>query len=175
MTSKTEMSSLEFIYGDMYFTTYLNQVPYQLENSLDELPQENAFTDEDRMRNKLYMHKALIRLYNYLLSLKNNLSTHVIDTKEFSPTLYERDARSPCHNDRCLFLTNKHSFPNVKLFKYKPYINISESERLHSSFFNIQHFVSYPYSHAIDNDNSTTWISQDGIVFRYIFRKLVLV
>ncbi|RGB23950.1 hypothetical protein C1646_773765 [Rhizophagus diaphanus] len=170
MTSKTEMSSLEFIYGDMYFTTYLNQVPYQLENSLIELPQENDFslTGKDRMLNKLYMHKALIRLYNYLSLLKskknNNPSTQIIeDAKEFSPTLYERDVRSPCHNDKCLFLTNKHSFPNVKLFKYKPYINISESERLHSSFFNTQHFISYPYSHAVDNDNSTAWISKDVI------------
>ncbi|CAI2170869.1 10585_t:CDS:2 [Funneliformis geosporum] len=161
MTSETEMSSLEFRYGDTYFTTYMNQVPYQLENPLFELPQENGFssTGEGRIRNKLYMHQALIRLYNYL-SLRANLTTE--DT-EFSPTLYERDVRSPCYNDKCLFLTNKHSFPSIKSFKYLPYINISESERLHSSFFNTHHFISHPYSNAVDHDNFTTWISQDVI------------
>src|SRR6266542_350081 len=164
MTSETEMSPLEFIYGDTYFTTYMNQVPYQLENSLVELPQENGFgsTGKGRIRNKLYMHKALIRLYNHLSSIKNNT---IKDTKEFSPTLYERDVRSPCYNDKCLFLTNKHGFPNIRLFKYRPYINISESERMHSSFFNTNHFISHPYSHAVDNDNFTAWISQDGTVF----------
>jgi hypothetical protein len=50
------MDPLEFAYGDMYFTTYMNQPPYQIQNDLQELPQENAFSAGDgRIRNKIYM------------------------------------------------------------------------------------------------------------------------
>jgi len=59
--SVTDMDPLEFAYGDMYFSTFLNQVPYQLENYLLELvdPAEDvaAFSkgSEGKTRNKLYM------------------------------------------------------------------------------------------------------------------------
>lgn len=56
LTSQTEMDPTEFAFADMYFTTYMNQVPYQLENELRELPQENAFSaGEGRIRNKIFM------------------------------------------------------------------------------------------------------------------------
>jgi hypothetical protein len=56
MTTITGLDPTEFAYGDMYFTTYMNQVPYQLENELKELPQENPFSGgEGRIRNKVYM------------------------------------------------------------------------------------------------------------------------
>ena len=59
--SITEMDPLEFAYGDMYFSTFLNQVPYQLENYLKELvdPAQDvvAFSkgSEGKTRNKVYM------------------------------------------------------------------------------------------------------------------------
>lgn len=38
----TEMDPIEFAYGDMYYSTFLNQVPYQLENHLEELEDEST-------------------------------------------------------------------------------------------------------------------------------------
>ncbi|CAG8456292.1 3912_t:CDS:2 [Racocetra fulgida] len=131
MASITEMDPTEFAYGDMYFTTFMNQVPYQLENELMELPQENAFS--------------------------------AFETKEISPSIYQRDVRSPCANDRCLFLTNKHSFPDVRAFRYRPYINISESERIHESYYDTGHFIRHPYSHAVDDKEWTAWKSQEEV------------
>ncbi|CAG8717752.1 27725_t:CDS:2 [Gigaspora margarita] len=159
MASITEMDPTEFAYGDMYFTTFMNQVPYQLENELMELPQENAFSaGEGRIRNKIYMHKALVRLYDHL-----SRKTDTFETKEISPSIYQRDVRSPCANDRCLFLTNKHSFPDVRAFRYRPYINISESERIHESYYDTGHFIRHPYSHAVDDKDWTAWKSQEVI------------
>ncbi|CAG8644601.1 9437_t:CDS:2 [Cetraspora pellucida] len=159
MASITEMDPTEFAYGDMYFTTFMNQVPYQLENELMELPQENAFSaGEGRIRNKIYMHKALVRLYDHL-----SRKTGAFETKEISPSIYQRDVRSPCANDRCLFLTNKHSFPDVRAFRYRPYINISESERVHESYYDTGHFIRHPYSHAVDDKDWTAWKSQEVI------------
>lgn len=35
------------IYADMYFSTWFNSVPYQLENDLEELDQSNSFTGNE--------------------------------------------------------------------------------------------------------------------------------
>lgn len=61
LAAVTDMDPLEFAYGDMYFTTYMNQPPYQIQNDLRELPQENAFSAGDgRIRNKIYMVRDVL-------------------------------------------------------------------------------------------------------------------
>ena len=71
--SVTEMDPLEFAYGDMYFSTFQNQVPYQLENYLMELvdPAQDvvAFSkgSEGKTRNKLYMVRISSLLLPYQL------------------------------------------------------------------------------------------------------------
>lgn len=61
LAAVTDMDPLEFAYGDMYFTTYMNQPPYQIQNDLRELPQENAFSAGDgRIRNKIYMVRYVL-------------------------------------------------------------------------------------------------------------------
>lgn len=152
------MDPTEFAFGDMYFSTFMNQVPYQLENELQELPQENAFSaGEGRTRNKIYMHKALVHLYDHLSN-----GTGEFETEEIYPNMYQRDVRSPCENDRCLFLTNKHSFPDVRTFRYDPTVDITESERIHESYYDTQHFIDHPYSHAVDGKGWTAWKSSEG-------------
>ncbi|CAG8580340.1 9758_t:CDS:2 [Acaulospora morrowiae] len=159
MTSVTEMDPVEFTFGDMYFTTFMNQVPYQLENELQELSQKNAFSaGEGMIRNKIYMHKALLHLYDHL-----SRKTGTFETNELYPNIYQRDVRSPCANDRCLFLTNKHPFPDVRVFRYSPTVNISESEQMHESYYSTEHFNKHPYSHAVDNKAWTAWKPQEVI------------
>jgi hypothetical protein len=71
LAAVTDMDPLEFAYGDMYFTTYMNQPPYQIQNDLRELPQENAFSAGDgRIRNKIYM--VSISLFWIVLRILSN-------------------------------------------------------------------------------------------------------
>ncbi|KAL1914982.1 uncharacterized protein VTP21DRAFT_7687 [Calcarisporiella thermophila] len=159
LASETQMDPTEFAYGDMYFTTYMNQPPYQLENDLVELPQYKAFSAGDGWRrNEIYMHKGLTRLYDNL-----SRGTGVFQTQELSPTIYQRDVRSPCHNDRCLFLASKHSFPDVRLFRYNPSLNISESESLHERYHDSNDFFNSPYHFAVDGKDSTVWRTHENI------------
>jgi hypothetical protein len=65
--------------------------------------------------------------------------------------------RAPCHDDRCLMMTNKHAFPDVRLFLYNPAVNISESERIHDEYYNSDYFIAHPYSHAVDGNDNTAW------------------
>ena len=57
LTSAAELDSTEFHYSDMYFTTFMNQPPYQLESDLIELPQDHAFSGETNgiARNKYHI------------------------------------------------------------------------------------------------------------------------
>ena len=69
------MDPLEVAYGDMYFSTFLNQVPYQLENYLQELvdPAEDdvAFSkgSEGKTRNKVYMVKCSSSPQHFFIDL----------------------------------------------------------------------------------------------------------
>lgn len=71
LSAVTEMDPLEFAYGDMYFTTYMNQPPYQIQNDLRELPQENAFSAGDgRIRNKIYMVRFSFCIDNMMTGMR---------------------------------------------------------------------------------------------------------
>ncbi|KAF9192366.1 hypothetical protein BGZ50_008629 [Haplosporangium sp. Z 11] len=163
--SVTEMDPLEFAYGDMYFSTYLNQVPYQLENYLVELvdPAEDvvAFSkgSEGKTRNKLYMHKAAQKVWDAL-----KRKDPAFEQEELHPTYLERDVRSPCADDRCLVLSNKHPFPDVRMFKYRPYIDIEESEKIHTQYENPSIYIRFPFSKAVDGMDNTAYKSTQPIV-----------
>ncbi|KAG0041867.1 hypothetical protein BGZ83_001206 [Gryganskiella cystojenkinii] len=162
--SITEMDPLEFAYGDMYFSTFLNQVPYQLENYLKELvdPAEDvvAFSkgSEGKTRNKLYMHKAAQKLWAAL-----ERKDPAFEREELHPTYLERDVRSPCADDRCLVISNKHPFPDVSMFKYRPYIDIEESEKLHYHYMDPTPYIRHPFSKAVDGMDDTAYKSTQPI------------
>ncbi|KAF9961599.1 hypothetical protein BGZ72_002912 [Mortierella alpina] len=163
--SVTEMDPLEFAYGDMYFSTYLNQVPYQLENYLMELvdPSQDvvAFSkgSEGKTRNKLYMHKAAQKTWEAL----ERKDPH-FEREELHPTYLERDVRSPCADDRCLVISNKHPFPDVRMFKYRPYIDIEESEKIHTQYEDPTTYIRFPFSKAVDGMDDTAYKSTQPIV-----------
>lgn len=69
----TEMDPIEFAYGDMYYSTFLNQVPYQLENHLEELEDESTGFSKGasgKNRNKEHMVS-----YPWLICLWINIAT----------------------------------------------------------------------------------------------------
>ncbi|RUO97025.1 hypothetical protein BC936DRAFT_141095 [Jimgerdemannia flammicorona] len=70
--------------------------------------------------------------------------------------------RSPCQDDRCLFLTNKMAFPDVRLFRYMPFMNISESERIHGNYHASAPFIANPYSYAVDGKDGSAWKSSES-------------
>ncbi|KAF8977666.1 hypothetical protein BGZ46_007218 [Entomortierella lignicola] len=163
--SVTGMDALEFAYGDMYFSTFLNQVPYQLENYLKELvdPVQDvvAFSrgSEGKTRNKLYMHKAAQKVWDALVR-----KDPAFEQEELHPTYLERDVRSPCADDRCLMISNKHPFPDVRMFKYRPYIDIEEIERIHTQYEDPTPYVRFPFSKAVDGMDDTAYKSTQPIV-----------
>ncbi|KAG0222444.1 hypothetical protein BGX31_009144 [Mortierella sp. GBA43] len=164
-SSITEMDPLEFAYGDMYFSTYLNQVPYQLENYLMELvdpaKDQAAFSkgSEGKTRNKLYMHRAAQKVWEALKK-----KDPAFEREELHPTYLERDVRSPCADDRCLVLSNKNPFPDVRMFKYRPYIDIEENEKIHFQYLNPTIYVHHPFSKAVDGMDDTAYKSMQPIV-----------
>ena len=175
-----DLDRLEYAYADMFFTTFANQVPYQLQNELVELPAEYAFSGGDgRIRNKVYMHKASKRLYNGLRNItstgvNNGTAMPYFETNEIHPVRL-RDVRSPCYHDRCLFLTNVHPFPNPRLFKYLPDVDITKSEIIHSTIHPSEHFCQHPFSHAVDNRHETSWQSEQMVnVGEYIGLDILL-
>ncbi|KAG0368123.1 hypothetical protein BGZ54_002607 [Gamsiella multidivaricata] len=163
--SVAEMDPLEFAYGDMYFSTFQNQVPYQLENYLMELvdPAKDvvAFSkgSEGKTRNKLYMHKAAQKVWDAL-----KRKDPAFEREELHPTYLERDVRSPCADDRCLIISNKHPFPDVRMFKYRPYIDIEESELIHTHYEDPTTYIRFPFSKAVDGMDDTAYKSTQPIV-----------
>ncbi|KAF9908202.1 hypothetical protein EC991_010128 [Linnemannia zychae] len=163
-SSVTEMDPLEFAYGDMYFSTFLNQVPYQLENYLEELvdpaKDEAAFSkgSSGKSRNKQYMHKAAQKAWDAL-----QRKDPAFEQEELHPTYLERDVRSPCADDRCLIISNKHPFPDVRMFKYRPYIDIEEIEKIHTLYEDPSLYIRYPFSKAVDGMDNTAYKSTQPI------------
>lgn len=70
----------------------------------------------------------------------------------------DRNARSSCKDDRCLFLTNKQILPNTDLFSYNPTIDVDISKQMHDDFY-INYYNEYKYTSAVDKDDQTSWKS----------------
>jgi len=71
--------------------------------------------------------------------------------------------RSPCADDRCLIISNKHPFPDVSMFKYRPYIDIEESEKLHYHYMDPTPYIRHPFSKAVDGLDDTAYKSTQPI------------
>jgi hypothetical protein len=71
---------------------------------------------------------------------------------------FDRNARTSCKDDRCLFLTNKQVLPKIDLFLYNPTIDVQISKQMHDDFYQ-NHYEQYKYSNAVDNNEKTSWKS----------------
>ncbi|KAF7722680.1 hypothetical protein EC973_002843 [Apophysomyces ossiformis] len=145
-TRLQELGLVQEGFEDAYFVTYMNQVPYQLEGHG---PMEGEILSEEE---KTHVHNSLMTLY------RNLQGDHkVFSTDEDEPNIYGHDARTACHDDRCLFLTNVEIFPDIRLFSYDSNIGLNDSERIHSNYFDKKKFISHPYSSAVDGNDKTAW------------------
>lgn len=141
-----DKSSVVKEYADMYFTMFMNQIPYQLEG-------EGSYVKELNELETQHMYLGLTILYNDLeeeegiVSLESPIISNV-----------ERNARASCKDDRCLFLTNKQTLPDTELFSYNPTIDVDISKQMHDDFYS-KYYDEYKYTSAVNGNEQTSWKS----------------
>lgn len=147
--------------ADMYFATWFNQVPYQLQNDLVELDSsQNGFSNQEGgiLRNKAHITKSIRTLYKQL-----SANSDIFQKEESHPTVEERYIKSSCRSDDCLFMTSLHSFPNPRAIIYEMNMDVDDMEKTHSNLFKHNPFVDNPYNFAVDNNSETAWISLSDV------------
>ncbi|KAI8095628.1 hypothetical protein BDF21DRAFT_406362 [Thamnidium elegans] len=157
-------------YADIYFCIWFNQYPYLVSNPLLSFGRER-FKEIDSVNNRklieYYMYDALLLLE---LSLQNYDSLLIegddyFDKSVLNPLEEERDARSSCSNDRCLFITNMNTMPNVDSVQFNSdrVPSISEYETLYNQTNPLiplkDTYVHQSYHKAVDQNTETCWHS----------------
>ncbi|KAI8387995.1 uncharacterized protein BYT42DRAFT_217027 [Radiomyces spectabilis] len=143
-----DLIPIDSAYADMYFISYLNQVPYAVEGFHGTIP---AINDKDISKTEEHhMRRGLIAAYRNV-----GHENSAFATGEFIPSV--RHTRAPCHNDRCLFMTNIEALPKPELISYNPYMTVTASERVHTDYNNASFYQLYSYSNAVDHDDTTAW------------------
>ncbi|CEP14417.1 hypothetical protein [Parasitella parasitica] len=150
-----ETTSVVDEFADMYFTMYINQIPYQLEGSNDELLATTA--KELTAKETEHMDLGLAMLYTDLEEGEG-----IVLLKPYLETTFERNARASCKDDRCLFLTNKQHFPSIELFSYNPAIYVDVLKQMHDDYMP-KNYNNSRYSNAVDMQQETSWKSTQNI------------
>lgn len=133
-------------FADMYFTMYMNQVPYQLEG-------EGSYSKEFTNTELEHMDLGLTMLYNDLVEQEG-----IVPLKPYlESTTLDRNARCSCKDDRCLFLANVQVTPSIDLFSYTPTVDVELSRKMHDDYK--ANFREHRYSNAVDGDERTSWKS----------------
>lgn len=142
-----DKSSVVDEFADMYFIMYINQVPYQLEG-------EGTYTKELTQNELEHMDLGLTILYNDLEEDEGVVPLQ----PNYLETHFDRNARSSCKDDRCLFLTNKQVLPSIDLFIYNPTIDVDLSKEMHDDYY-VSYEPDHKYARAVDSDDQTSWKS----------------
>lgn len=138
-------------YADMYFTMFMNQIPYTLEG------QGGGSTKELDEIELQHMDLGLTILYNDLEEEEG-----VVPLKSEIEINMDRHARASCGDDRCLFLTNKRILPDIELFSYNPTIDVDLSKQMHDDFY-FKYYDEFKYTNAVDQNDETSWKSVQNI------------
>ncbi|KAI7859435.1 hypothetical protein BDC45DRAFT_496069 [Circinella umbellata] len=163
-----ELDPIDVKHSDMYFMTYTNQAPYQLEGTKSIFPLfentedregaivENKYNPNLTLAGREHLHTGIVSLYNHLIH-----RTGVFQTGEPFPNYYEQTTRTSCVSDRCLFMTNVEAFPDPRVFAYEPVIDLTLSENMHDSYSDARdHYYKYPYGNAVDGNDNSVWESK---------------
>ncbi|KAG0346809.1 hypothetical protein BG005_000520 [Podila minutissima] len=170
---------------DMYFSIWTNQYPYQLVNYLTELDQKKEWSNEevDSHWSTVFINMldAADRLYSALVGNFEVTDKDYFARTQERPYVEDRHARSPCHNDRCLFMTSIDPFPAPKEIVFKGDIMTIDEQNakfLELDYPTNQFWATLSYVHAVDNDPLTCWnsfkIPQAGDSFGLRFVKPTL-
>ncbi|KAI8973442.1 hypothetical protein BDF20DRAFT_824052, partial [Mycotypha africana] len=156
--------------ADIYFTVWLNQYPYLVSN-----PLLSANIDSFR-------HIDTSGLQNSTTDVLEQYAPFTL--AGVPPSTIERDVRSSCANDKCLFITSINHMPNIEYEDHPEFIvNKTDNEQQQMPFFsNLSHyeeiFFQQPnaahlnpkqsnisltnhiqYHRAVDQDIATCWTS----------------
>ncbi|KAF9349137.1 hypothetical protein BGX26_012532 [Mortierella sp. AD094] len=181
----TTLAKDRFKVIDMYFSIWTNQYPYQLVNYLTPLDQKNGWSPEGVndhwsivFRNML---DAADRLYSALLANFEVTGKDPFVRREETPFVRDRHTRSPCFNDKCLFMTSIDPFPDPKEVVFKGDLQTVEDQSmkfLELDYPTAEFWKTFAYVHAVDNDPLTCWnsykIPQAGDSFGLRFVKPTL-
>ncbi|KAI8977977.1 hypothetical protein BDB01DRAFT_852809 [Pilobolus umbonatus] len=137
-------------YADIYFSIFINEKPYLLDgNGVTYSPPDSKSLE--------HISIGLNVLFQDLL-----LDEQVVKiTPYIESTSIDRNARSSCADDRCLFLTNKDILPKMEYFLYLPPLDVDEHTLIHDEY--VHQYPPHSYSYAVDRNESTSWESIDNI------------
>ncbi|KAI8639872.1 hypothetical protein BD408DRAFT_349108 [Parasitella parasitica] len=150
--------------AEFYFSIWLNQYPYLVSNPLLSSGRD-GFKNTDT-------YDAISILENSLTNATSRRENNdYFEKGEIGPPIEERDVRSSCANDKCLFISNINSVPvpgreNDIVFSTKSIANISQFESMynqineHSMMPTKSSFTHQSYHKAVDQDIKTCWKTQ---------------
>lgn len=162
------LASDENIFADMFFSTWLNDHPYQMSTGLNEISNASGFSSvsSGRLRNKYYIWKGANILYEHL---RSDAST-MFSREETQPLWEDRNVRSPCAADNCLFISNMNAFPSSRYIttnfsldfdgRASQFANILPKEQLDD-------WLTYPYHHAVDRSAATCYFVRNSSTNHY--------
>ncbi|RCI02330.1 hypothetical protein CU098_011315 [Rhizopus stolonifer] len=140
---------MDKVYADIYFTVYMNQIPYQLEG-------HGTLVKELDKKEMEHMNRGLNVLYNDLN--KDGL----VPLQPYIDNVVDHHARASCGFDQCLFLTNKQVFPDIEIFSYNPTIGVATAKQMHEDYLT-EDGQNYFYSYAVNGDDHTSWKSAHNV------------
>ncbi|KAI7860326.1 hypothetical protein BDC45DRAFT_430890 [Circinella umbellata] len=133
--------------ADLYFSLWTNQYPWILSNPLLLASGEQP---------------AIRRLEKTLESDVTDIPKDYFERIEDEPRLYERDVRTSCVNDRCLFFTNMDHTPDPTSLKFNKdnIVNIQQLETVYNELNTLpspEFWNEHAYHKAVDQDPSSCW------------------
>ncbi|KAG0196237.1 hypothetical protein BGX28_010387 [Mortierella sp. GBA30] len=162
----TTLAKDRFKVMDMYFSIWTNQYPYQLVNYLTPLDQKNGWSTEGVSDHWSIVFRNMLdaadRLYSVLLTNFEASNKDPFAREEEEPFVKDRHARSPCFNDKCLFMTSLDPFPDPKEVIFKgdlQTIDEQEAKFMEMDYPTTEFWRTFAYVHAVDNDPLTCWNS----------------
>lgn len=127
------------------------------------------FKHTDTVNNRLLTQHVIYDAVSILeKALKNKTSAYTeddyyFDQSNLTPVVAERDVRSTCANDKCLFITNMDEMPHVLDFNSEQVSNISEFETRYNNEFSYlpdkTAYIHQAYHKAVDQNTETCWKS----------------
>ncbi|KAI9143800.1 hypothetical protein BKA69DRAFT_1122848 [Paraphysoderma sedebokerense] len=160
-----EIPREKYLNIDIFFSIFTNRYPFQLTSRLKPLPQPNAWSDRN---------DSMEIVFRYMLSAASIMHTHLSQPSKQSPMFSTEaipfssslHARSPCHNDLCLFYSSLSNFPSPDSVTYSPFtiknIPTLDERRYAEGYPRIEEFTKSGYWNAVDGEEESCWVSRNA-------------
>ncbi|CAO3648629.1 unnamed protein product [Cunninghamella blakesleeana] len=161
---KSGLGKVRLLEADAYFSIWANQYPWLLSNQLDTVMNIQPHSGDKRRM----IYDAIKRLDRALSSDTTTQPKDYIERVEEMPPMHQRDTKSSCKNDQCLFISSLNDvFPLIDMpsFSREKYngpkdwdakINTTFSEGFPTNY---RWMKDHNYQFAVDEDISTCWKS----------------